>query len=176
MAVSLNTNQVFKALEKFLKWILNIANYDWLICDSPWPGDCDGAKLMKLQFVNHLCWTLLEVERAVWFTVRVQLHLVSTVHRLKIDACPNPHLHPHALTFSSFVTATQSRIKECIEQTWSASTPHCTWKTDWAFRGKPWTLRSSLSHCTLTQDNNGSPISSYNTSSEEGTENHSTCH
>lgn len=92
---------------------MNTANYDWLreeslkehfalsfICASPWPGDCDGTKLMKLQFVNHLCWTLLEAERAVWFTVRVQLHLVSTVHRLKIDACPNPHLHPHAHSLS----------------------------------------------------------------------------
>lgn len=46
--------------------------------------------------LTPLCLLWVEADRAERSAVRVQLCLVSTAHRLKIDVCPNPHLLPHA--------------------------------------------------------------------------------
>lgn len=142
-----------------------------------WLGNCDWTMIMSmLKFVNTLCWTLLEADRVVWSTVRVQLCLVTIVHRLKIDACLNPHLLPHAHSLSLPLSLwPKAESKSALNRPGVPTHPIAHEKLR-ALRGKPWTMRSSLSLCTLTQGNNGSPISNYNTNSEEGAENHSTRH
>lgn len=65
--------------------------------------DAQSQWVSMLECVNPLCWILPEADRAVRSTLRVQLCLGSTVHRLKIDVCPNPRLLPHAHTHCFFL-------------------------------------------------------------------------
>lgn len=134
----------------------------------------------RLKCVNPLCWISLEADRAVRSTLRVQLCLVSTVHRLKIEVCSNPHLLPHAHSlFLPLSLRPKAEPKSALNRPGVSAHPIAHEKRIGSFRalrGKPRTLRSSLSRCTLTRGNNESPISSHNASSGEGAENHSSRH